>query len=88
MTEKSAEKLDKVNRTLMGVENALLQRKVARQDATIDGALDTLNGLADDGVITFGDEEGDGGDAEGVPAQDGQDGQDGAGGDGGEESGE
>jgi len=78
MTEKAAEKLDKVNRTLMGVENALLQRKVARQDATIDGALDTLNDLADDDIISF-DGEGEGGEGEGAQA-----GQDGTGDDGGD----
>jgi hypothetical protein len=61
MTEKNAEKLDKVNRTLTGVENALLRRKVERQDATIDGVVDTLNKLADDDIIDFeGDDAGDG----------------------------
>jgi hypothetical protein len=52
------EKLQDLNRTLMGVENELQKRKIDRQDATIDGALDVINTAAADGAIDVDDCDG------------------------------
>jgi len=58
MTTASGEKLRDLNQTLIGVENALLRRKVDAQDATIDGAMDIINTAAENGQIELDDCEG------------------------------
>lgn len=59
----AGEKLADLNQTLMGVENALLKRKVDDQDGTIDGTLDIINKAIDDGMIDLDDRD-DGGDGD------------------------
>ena len=49
--EKNA--LNNLNQTLTSVENELLKRKSDRDDETIDGVMDQINQLADDGVISI-----------------------------------
>lgn len=45
--------LNKLSDTLMGIENDLLKRKIDRQEATIDSAMDILNTAAEMGAIEF-----------------------------------
>lgn len=54
-TRQSGEKLKDLNDTLTSVENELLQRKVDRQDAELDSALDVINDAAEAGAIELKD---------------------------------
>jgi len=84
----TGEKLGTLDQTLTGVENELLRRKVARQDDTIDGALDIINQAAEAGAIALDncdgcdDDDGDGGTQDGGGSDDdgGSDDGDGSGG--------
>lgn len=49
---KDGEKLSDVKSTLTAIENGLLGRKVERQDAELDSALDVINKAVEVGAIS------------------------------------